>query len=209
MNASLSILFLGGQGGQFDGALQGLGNITYSAGQPANLEGFDLVATDSNTFPGNYQDLFQKAMDAGVSFGLVNLNKDQAAFFGEQTGIYAPNGVANGILVGKFSDPEGKQYRQVKYLPLYPEAMLEVARESGVDVEAMINSFIQTGVRAHFEALQRLNLSVSPENASPPPTNNLIPTYSQVPFSIYQVAAKTLNMGISNMKNLSRYAIFC
>lgn len=190
----MKILWLGSENDPFAQTLAPLGQLDFSL-EPSSLEGYDLVATDGQKYQGDTEALLQQVLKTRTSLGLINLSQQHIDLIARETGV-APAQNVNGVLLAGLN-AEGKKINQVRFLPQYDEAVLAAAQKGGLDPEKLITGFIQIGIKAHFNAL------AGPNSGLNPPTNNLVPNYSQSPFSVVQIPPKALNFPVNGMYNLS------
>ncbi|HYE55949.1 MAG TPA: hypothetical protein VD996_13955 [Chitinophagaceae bacterium] len=206
MSNNLNILFIGQQEPMANGILSQFGSVSYNPA-PSSYEGYDLVALDGSVYNGDFGQLFQTIWPTGTSIGVFNVSAAQVQIVADATGI-SPAGTAQGVLAAQGAINEDT-FSQVRYLLQYPQAVLDVAAKGGISATDLINSYITAGIQAHFQALQQQSQPAAPGVAArglgsgPGPTNNLIPTFSQVPFSRISLPAKQLTQSVPNMYNLS------
>ncbi|HYE55948.1 MAG TPA: hypothetical protein VD996_13950 [Chitinophagaceae bacterium] len=191
MNKQLKILFLGKQQPVADQLLSQFGNITYGNGN--SYTGYDLVALEGSSYTEDFQQLFNAAWTGGSSIGVLNITPEQAAIVADVTGI-SPSGTPQGVLAARET---GNNVRQVRYLLKYPQPVLDLAAKDGISEEDLMGQYMTAGLEAHFAALQAGKENVS----GPAPTNNLVPQYSQVPFSVVRIPAKHLSQNVGSMYN--------
>jgi hypothetical protein len=189
---NLKILFLGQEEPGTASILSPFGNVTYSTGE-SNYTGYDLVALNGSQYSGDFSQLFNTLWNAGISIGVLNITQDQVSVVSSITGI-GPSGKAQAVLAAKNLQ---QNFRQVRYLVEYPQGVLDVAAKAGIQEQELINTYINAGLQAHFNSLREAENVQS----GPPPTNYLIPTYSQVPFSLVKIPTKNFSLSVS-MQNL-------
>jgi hypothetical protein len=212
--SSIKILFLGSQGTAADALLSPFGQITYS-GNETNYAGYQVVALYGSSYQGDLGTLLQSAWKAGAVVGVLDISPAQVQQVVTITGV-APAGTAQGLLAGSSNDGHGNTSYQMRYLLHYDQAVLDVAEKGGISATDLYNNHI----KAALSAVLGIQLPVqapeapakapatqgAPKQVGPPPTNNLIPTFSQNPFSMINVPVKNLSVPV-NMYNLSSQSL--
>lgn len=201
----LNILFLGNSGTPADDLLKPLGNVDYNNGNATpDFNKYDLVALSGDQYSGDFNQLLGTWQKSKASIGVINMTPDQVTAVTKLTGI-APSGTAQAVLAAVTNDGHGNDNYIMKYLLQYPQDALDIAAKAGLTETYLMNSFINAGIKAHFDVK---NADSSAQKsvqmvAGPPPTNNLIPTYSESPFKMIQIPQKNLSQSVSSMYNIS------